>query len=412
MNWMPRRSILPGPRVCLAFSFVAVLACTEVRAQAPADTTLARAYAAYRRGNRPRAEELLGQAALRSRGDSALAALLGGMIAWSSGDDRAAHDRFLRALSLDPAIRLDVNEPEAMQLVLGQARQPGADFVRDPLVGGGARARTPADMGGGAPECNNGRIRTGRAAAIGGLYVAGWAAAVALRPAEWWKGPVRSFRFNWAEGGSPAANQDILLHVGASYQASQAAALAWRWACANPMTAAWLGAATAFAVGLPKKIVDGFHSAGFEVKKNLGNAVGALLPVVHARWPATRVVELKGYYFPSDEYRNRAPPQVSPSSPLTDYTGMRFYASINPARGGIGPDWWPKWLGVAVGHGTTPWVTEWPGTHVWYGALDIEWRGMPVRARWWRPVATMLDQVHFPAPGVKIERGNLSVGLF
>lgn len=391
-------------RTLLACSCVAVMASAEASAQTPQDTTLARAFATYRQRNRPGAEQLLAQAVLRSRGDSALAALLGGMIAWASGDDRAARDRFARALSLDSAVRLDGGEPAAMQRVFARAQDPEADVDRDVLVAGGARARTPS--------CTEGRIRRGRAAVIGGLYVGGWAAAIAVRPAEWWQGPARSFNLNWAEGSSPAANQDMLLHVGVSYEASVAAALAWRWACASPMQAAWLGAATAFAVGLPKKIVDGFHNAGFELKKNLGNAAGALLPVVHARWPATRVVALKGFYFPSDEYRNRVPPQVSPSSPMTDYTGMRFYASINPTRNGGGPDWWPKWLGVAVGHGTTPWVTEYPGTHVWYTALDIDWRGVPVRARWWRPVATVLDQVHFPAPGVKLERGNLSVGLF
>jgi dolichol-phosphate mannosyltransferase len=254
-------------------------------------------------------------------------------------------------------------------------------------------------------------IRAGRAAAIGGVYVAGEALAAAVHPSDWWPGPPGSFRVNWAAaGGSPAVGQDVLLHVGGSYEASQAAALAWRWACASPMTAAWLGAATAFAVGLPKKVVDGFHSTGFEVEKNLANAVGSLLPVVHEGWPASRAVALKFWYWPSAEFRAR--PAGGEPNLLDDYTGQRYWVSLNPARAGAGAGWWPRWLGVAVGHSTTPWVTEPPAQHVWYLALDLEFRGLPVRAPWWPALAAVLDQVHVPAPGLRLERGQVSVGFF
>ena len=252
-------------------------------------------------------------------------------------------------------------------------------------------------------------IRAGRAAAIGGVYVAGEALAAAVHPDDWWPGPPGAFRLSWvAAGGSPAAGQDFLLHVTASYEASQAAALAWRWACASPMTAAWLGAATAFAVGLPKKIVDGFHSTGFETAKNLANAVGDLLPVAHQAWPATRAVSLKAWYWPSAEFRHRAGGEPNL---LDDYAGQRYYLSFNPTRGGGGPAWWPRWLGIAVGHGTPAWVTA-PATHEWYAALDLEWRGLPIRAAWWPKLAAVLDQVHIPLPGVRLRSGAMSVGFF
>lgn len=253
-------------------------------------------------------------------------------------------------------------------------------------------------------------VRGARVAAIAGTYVGGWALAAAFHPAEWWKGRPGAFRLNWIAGASPSAGQDYLLHVGATYEASQAAALAWRWACVSPATAAWLGAATAFAVGLPKKVVDGFHDPGFEVAKNVANAVGAALPAVHHRWPATRAVSLKGWYFPSREYLNRGGGE--PTTPLSDYAGQRFYLSVNPARGGLAASWWPRWLGVAVGHSTTPWITDPPARHVWFATLDLELRGLPVRTRWWRSVATVLDQVHFPAPGVRIRAGRVAVGVF
>ena len=80
-------------------------------------------------------------------------------------------------------------------------------------------------------------------AAIGGTYVGGWALAAAFHPAEWWKGRPDAFRLNRVAGASPSAGQDYLLLVGATYEASQAAALAWEWDCVSPGTAVWLGAA-------------------------------------------------------------------------------------------------------------------------------------------------------------------------
>jgi hypothetical protein len=260
-----------------------------------------------------------------------------------------------------------------------------------------------------AQECQG--MRGDRAAAIAATYVAGEAAAAAFHPSDWWQGPPGAFRLSWANaGGSPAAGQDYMLHITASYQASQVAALAWEWACTPPMTAAWLGAATAFAIGLPKKIVDGFHGTGFETAKNLANAAGSLLPVAHRRWKTTRAVSLKAWYWPSAEFRHRTPgsePQL-----LSDYAGQRYYLSINPARTGAQPSWWPRWVGVAVGHSTTAWASGFPPQHEWYAALDLELRGLPVPASWWPRLAAVLDQVHFPAPGLRLRDGRVAVGLF
>ncbi len=257
-----------------------------------------------------------------------------------------------------------------------------------------------------AQECHG--LRGARTAVIATAFVSGEALALSFHPANWFVGPTGPFRLNWVNGGgSPAAGQDFLLHVTASYQLSQGAALAWRWACASPGAAAWLGAATAFAAGLPKKVVDGFHPAGFEASKNLANAVGAALPALHQQWPATRVVMLKAWYWPSAEFRARSggEPQL-----LSDYAGQRYYLSVNPARLPA-VRWWPRWLGVAVGHGATAWATA-PVRPLWYAGLDLEFRGLPIHAAWWPKVAAVLDQVHFPAPGLRLDGGRLAVGVF
>src|SRR6185503_273583 len=101
-----------------------------------------------------------------------------------------------------------------------------------------------------ATECTG--VRAGRVAVIGGAFVAGEAAALAIRHADWWHPPRRSFHFIW--GGSPSKGQDGLLHGAIAYQISQLGALTWDWACVPSVAAGWLGAALGVAVAVPKEL--------------------------------------------------------------------------------------------------------------------------------------------------------------
>jgi hypothetical protein len=173
------------------------------------------------------------------------------------------------------------------------------------------------------------------------------------------------------------------------------------------VTAGWLGALTSVAMGLPKELGDGLHENGFSGTDFAWSVAGATLPALHRQWPTSRVVQVKAWYWPSRELRERTGPLPRLES---DYAGQRFYLTINPARlrgGGR----WPDWLGVAVGHGVPAWITQ-PPVHRWYVTLDVDLRALPVQTRWWGPVASLLDQIHFPAPGIRITNGSVEAGLF
>lgn len=249
--------------------------------------------------------------------------------------------------------------------------------------------------------CSAGRRRVVAATVLGGE-----AAVIALRQADWWSSRPRSFHVIW--GGSPAAGQNDLLHAAISYQVAQVAARAWDWACVSRTGAGWLGAATALAVGLTKELGDGLHAEGFSGSTLLIESAAATLPALHRQWPATAVLQLKALYWPSSEYRHRTGPLPSLEN---DYAGQRFYLTLNPARRPGGAGAWPRWLGVALGHGTPTWISQ-PPSHVWYATLDVDLSGIPVHASWWPVVATLLDQVHFPAPGIRIAAGRVEAGLF
>lgn len=246
-----------------------------------------------------------------------------------------------------------------------------------------------------------------RVGVITGIFAVSEAAAILVRHNDWWTTPSRAFHVTWDE--SPNKSQDRLLHATASYHASRLGAAAWDWACVSPTAAGWLGAALGLAIALPKEIGDGFHEGkGFSAPDMLWSAGGAVLPALYRSWEPLRALVIKVNYWPSDEFRNRtgSEPQLE-----SDYAGQRYYLAVNPgllpSRGSA----WPDWLGFAVGHSVPHWISA-PPVHQWYFTVDINFRGLPIRAEWWGRVAALLDVIHVPAPGIRIQEGAVTVGLF
>ena len=255
-----------------------------------------------------------------------------------------------------------------------------------------------------AQPCPTARAK--RLAVIGGLYAGAEATAMVLRHDDWWTTPRTGFYVSWDQ--SPSAGQDRLLHAALGYHASQAGAAAFRWACLAPVPAAWLGAAVGLAVALPKEIGDGLHQRkGFSGPDMLWTALGSALPAAHRTWPASRAFALKVSYWPSDEFRSRTGSQPQLES---DYAGQRYYLAVAPGElGWLGQ--WPRWLGFAVGHSVPYWASQ-PPVHEWYASLDLNFRRLPIHAGWWRPTAWVLDQIHFPLPGLRLREGTWTLGLF
>lgn len=250
-------------------------------------------------------------------------------------------------------------------------------------------------------------VRADRMAVILGGYAVAEAGAIALRHGDWWTTPTTSFHFDAQV--SPSASQDKLLHATIGYQTSQVGRLAWRWACVRDPAAAWLGAALGVAIALPKEIGDGLHEGkGFDAPDMAWTAGGALLPALHAIVPPSRVLQLKVNYWPSRELRERTGnlPQLE-----NDYAGQRYFLAIDPGllSDGAGP--WPDWLGIALGHSVQHWITAVP-VHEWFVTLDLNLRGLPIQAPWWHRVASVLDQIHVPLPGVRFRAGGARVGAW
>jgi len=255
------------------------------------------------------------------------------------------------------------------------------------------------------------RCQTGvslpRVAAIAGGFTALQTTVILIRQDDWWVTPRTGFHFG--SGGSPSRSQDKLLHAAIAYQASQVAILAWDWACVPPTLAAWLGAAVGIAVGLPKEIGDGLHEGKGFATDDFGASVGAaILPALHRTWAPSRVIQLKGNYWPSAEFRDRTGglPQLE-----NDYAGQRYFLAIDPGLLPSGAGAWPDWLGLAVGHSVPTWLSA-PPEDEWYVTLDLNARGLPVNTPWWQKVAALIDQLHLPLPGLRLTSGEVRFGLY
>ncbi len=256
-----------------------------------------------------------------------------------------------------------------------------------------------------AATCPAGQLP--RLLAIGGTYGVGEAGLIAIRAHDWWPTPGASFHLVW----DPSANrqQDRLLHAAFAYQAAQLGAAAFRWACLSPTAAVWMGAALGFALELPKEVGDGLHQdAGFSGPDMLAGLLGAALAAARASWSPARLVNLKVNYWPSAELRNRdgrPEPHVE-----SDYAGQRYFLAFSPgALGRTAP--WPPWLGLAIGHSVPYWSSQ-PPVNEWYVALDLRFESLPLRGAVWQRVAWVLDQIHVPAPGIRLQQGIWTAGLF
>jgi uncharacterized protein YfiM (DUF2279 family) len=248
----------------------------------------------------------------------------------------------------------------------------------------------------------------GRVALIAGGFAAVQGTAVALRHDDWWPGPSQNFSVVW-DDVSPSKEQDRLLHAAIAYQISQGGALAWDWACVPRITAGWLGAALGVAFSLPKEIGDGFEEGkGFSAPDMIWSTAGAILPALHRSFAPSRALTLKVFYWPSQEFRDSgdALPSIE-----NDYAGQRFYLTLNPGRFPGGGVPWPDWLGIAVGHSVPHWISVRP-VHEWYVTLDFDFRGLPIENGGWKNFASVLDQVHFPMPGVRVREGEMAFGVF
>lgn len=198
---------------------------------------------------------------------------------------------------------------------------------------------------------------------------------------------------------------------------------AYAWGGLGGRLGALAGTLTSWALLLEIEMRDAyFDQWGFSIPDFTANTLGATVPLVHALWPASRAVRFKFGYFPSDLYLNRTR-RAAEHRPFTehlidDYEGMTFWmaVSVDHFLRGRAEEWWPDFLGVALGYGATGLHgsnVKSKGRFKYYKnlpdarpellvALDWDPRFLPGHGEVWRYFVEQLRWLHLPAPALRI----------
>ncbi len=95
-----------------------------------------------------------------------------------------------------------------------------------------------------------------------------------------------------------------------------------------------------------------------------------------------------------------------------DFAGERYYLAFAPGRYTGPPE--HRWRSPIGGRRRSrhPELDSRTALHEWYLTLDTQFRGIPIRGGAWQKLATVLDQIHFPLPGIRLRDGDVSFGFF
>ncbi|NKB70705.1 MAG: DUF2279 domain-containing protein [Candidatus Latescibacteria bacterium] len=223
--------------------------------------------------------------------------------------------------------------------------------------------------------------------------------------------------------GETYVNLDKGGHFIAGLYLSQNLQEAYGWSGFSPRQAALLGTITSWAALLEIEMRDAYFAEwGFSIPDFVANTLGASVPLVHAFFPASQVLNFKFSYFPSSLYLDRRQRQAD-QRPFTahaidDYEGMTFWLTLAVDR--VLPKRlaarWPDYMGLALGYsarglhgsnvksrGPNKFFPDRPDARpqVLLG-LDWDTRQLPGRGPFWRHLKKQLNWIHWPSPALRL----------
>lgn len=244
---------------------------------------------------------------------------------------------------------------------------------------------------------------------VGGVTVGAFIVGHAYLNDLWWKGEPVDFHINTTTDYTYALGADKLGHMTFSYATATIYGDVFRWCGMDSVAAIWSGAGVSTAYQTYIEIRDGFSADyGFSWGDIAANTIGASLPVIKHYVPVLRPIDLQVSFWPSDAYKNGEFGAI-----IDDYTSTTHWLAISPYDW-MPPSWqeyYPPWLGFAIGHSVENLDGTGGGNHVAY--LSFDWNlarinGIP---DWLSSVFRVLHLYHLPAPAVKVYPNVVWYGL-
>ncbi len=222
----------------------------------------------------------------------------------------------------------------------------------------------------------------------------------------WWQGNYHDFHYQW-EGflNNYSLGVDKIGHFYTSYLYFCAAREFFQWAHFDESTMLWCAIGIPLAHAISIELGDGFSTYQFSPDDLIANCLGIGYGYLQYKVPFFQNFNVKWSYFPSGVV------PLNNNWRLTDdYDGHMYWLSFKMHN--LLPKsmntYWPKFLNLAVGYGVKNYTTGKPLKRNFAVSLDYNITEIPITGGIYDLLKGVLDNFHFPAPGVqKIEGEKL-----
>lgn len=251
-----------------------------------------------------------------------------------------------------------------------------------------------------------------RVGVVGTVTAGSLVATYAFQQKAWWLGDRSPFMIK--SDMTSTLNFDKLGHLYGGYLLSNGFGSLFRWCGLEERKSVFYGAGASFLYQTSLEVMDGCRkNYGFDLLDELGNLVGAIIPVLQHEVPFFQSFSLKYSYYPSKPYLEELRRGASNRIFIDDYEGMTLWLAVDPhmLTGNGLPEIVPRWIGVAVGYGVRDLDYCGGGRRVFSLALDVNFSRIETESAFLRSLFRALDFLHLPFPGVRYSEGVWSFGV-
>jgi hypothetical protein len=221
----------------------------------------------------------------------------------------------------------------------------------------------------------------------------------------WWAGEIGNFHLDQGADRVYSLNLDKCGHFWSSKIASDVIGDMMQWTGVKPTTALWMGAGFGILTSGIVEIKDGLAPYwGFSIGDMTANSLGAFFPVAQHYCRPLRHFSVKwSYDFQNPSYYKTLDGNHNKAF-MDDYERHNYWLSANVH--GLLPmplkPYWPKFLNLALGLSAQHLTGKGGGTHELFLALDYDLTKIPIKSPTLRRVFHYLNNLHFPAPTIRI----------
>ncbi len=242
---------------------------------------------------------------------------------------------------------------------------------------------------------------------LSGIGIATGTAVLAVRnyyANTWWRENAREFRF--ANDWDYALWIDKYGHFYGTYLLAHAFSIGLEGANVRGDLAAIYGSTAALLFQLYVEYEDGYGPKwGFSPGDAVSDVLGAGYSVAQYYFPYLKNFQPRLSYWPTKELING---EKEDHNIMDDYEGQKMWLGFRMKR--LLPDklaqYWPSFMMLSVGMGVSDLDGSGGGNRDIYIALDLDAEELPLHGNFWQVVKNTLNYLHFPMPGVRINRGG------